>query len=179
VIEVVEYDEAWPLWFEQLRVRYRRLLADLAVVGIEHVGSTSVPGLAAKPVIDVDIVVERNDVRAALAALVAAGFESRGDLGVVDRYAVQLADDPIRTNTYVIVRGSLSLRNHLAVRDELRSNPLLRDEYGALKRRLASETGDIDDYVGRKSPLLQHILERAGFTEAELADVARANVPNA
>ncbi len=175
MIEVVDYDVEWPLRFAQLRTRYERLLRDVEVVSIEHVGSTSVPGLAAKPVVDVDIVVRRDDVEAALAALVAAGFESRGELGIADRFAVRAPDGWTATNTYVVVAGSLALRNHLAARAVLRSDPVLRDEYGTLKRQLAAQTDDIEVYVGGKSPLLQQILERAGLSETELAAIAAAN----
>ena len=176
MIEVVDYDDDWPLLFDQLRTQYERLLLDVRVVSIEHVGSTSVSGLAAKPVVDVDIVVRREDVEAALASLVAAGFESRGDLGIIDRFAVRAPDGWVATNTYVVVEGSLALRNHLAVRAVLRSDPALRDEYGRLKRQLAGLTDDIEAYVDGKSPLLQEILERAGLSETELVEIAAANL---
>ena len=176
MIEVVDYDERWPELFGQLRNRYRGLLDGVEVVAIEHVGSTSVPGLAAKPVIDVDIVVEREHLTAALDALADAGFELRGDLGIADRQSVVDVGEVIGTNTYVVVAGSLALRNHLAVRDLLRADAGLRAEYGALKRRLASSTDDIDRYVEAKSPVLQRILARAGMSEDDRARIADANV---
>jgi GrpB-like predicted nucleotidyltransferase (UPF0157 family) len=78
---------------------------------------------------------------------------------------------------YVVVDGALSLRNHLAIRDALRSDRSLRVRYGALKLRLSSETHDIDTYVARKSRLLLGILRDAGFTDDELTAVAKANAP--
>ena len=177
-IEVVGYDERWPAWFEELRARYEAALEDVAVSSIEHVGSTSVPGLAAKPVIDIDIVVERDDVAAAVGALEAIGYVSLGEMGIADRWAVRAPVDSVRTNTYVVVAGSLALRNHLAVRDTLRSDDSLRDEYGALKMRLAAETDDFDVYVPAKSPVLQRALAAAGLSDEELATIEADNHPN-
>jgi GrpB-like predicted nucleotidyltransferase (UPF0157 family) len=94
----------------------QRVLSDVLrstqVVSIEHVGSTSVPGLAAKPIIDIDIVVSGEDVVAASEALTRIGFVPRGDLGVPDRYAFFAPKNFFPTHTYVVVDGCLSLRNH-------------------------------------------------------------------
>jgi GrpB-like predicted nucleotidyltransferase (UPF0157 family) len=104
MIAVVDYDPAWPERFDALRAEYAGALsaARVPVVAIEHVGSTSVPGLAAKPIIDCDIVVEEPDVAAAAAVLVSLGFAPLGELGIPQRWAF---DEPRRlagTNTYVI-----------------------------------------------------------------------------
>jgi GrpB-like predicted nucleotidyltransferase (UPF0157 family) len=175
VIEVVDYDERWPMQFEILCDRYRAALAGLPVVAIEHVGSTSVPGLAAKPIIDVDIVVPAAAVDAAIAALAAIGYEPLGEIGVPQRWAFLAPAGEIRTNTYVVVDGCMSLRNHLAVRAVLRDDEALRAEYAALKQRLAGELGDIDDYVAAKSDILQRILEQAGITSEERAVISEIN----
>jgi GrpB-like predicted nucleotidyltransferase (UPF0157 family) len=175
VIDVVDYDDRWPIEFERLRARYQRALAGVTVIGIEHVGSTSVPGLAAKPVIDVDIIVLASAVDEAIAALTAIGYESLGELGVPHRWMCRAPEGEIRTNTYVVVDGSLSLRNHLAVRDVLRVDEVLRAEYAALKKRLARDVADIDEYIEGKSPVLQRILERAGFTDDERAQIDEVN----
>jgi GrpB-like predicted nucleotidyltransferase (UPF0157 family) len=134
VIQVVEYDPTWPRRFEQLRREYADTMAaaGVPVVAIEHVRSSSVPGLAAKPVIDCDIVVAEQDVPAASATLVDLGFKPRGELGIPLRWAFEEPGRLAGTNTYVVVDGCLSLRNHLAVRDILRSDPVLRDEYAAV-----------------------------------------------
>jgi GrpB-like predicted nucleotidyltransferase (UPF0157 family) len=91
-------------------------VAGVTVIAIEHVGSTSVPGLAAKPVIDCDIVVRESDVAPGSDVLVSLGFTPEGDLGIPQRWAFR---EPARlsgTHTYVTVAGSLSLCNHLALR---------------------------------------------------------------
>ena len=125
MIEVVEYDGEWPRRFEMLRERYAVALAALAVpvVAIEHVGSTSVPGLAAKPVIDCDIVVAPEHVEGASAVLVDLGFRPLGELGIPLRWAFKEPADWPQTHTYVVVDGALSFHNHLAVREALRTDP--------------------------------------------------------
>ena len=107
----------------------------MPVVAIEHVGSTAVPGLAAKPVIDCDIVVAGPDVAAASQVLAGLGFTPEGELGIPLRWAFKEPERLAPTNTYVVVQGSLSLRNHIAVRDILRADPDLRDQYAAVKRK--------------------------------------------
>jgi hypothetical protein len=97
------------------------------VLALEHVGSTAVPGLAAKPIIDCDIVVDADDVDAAARVLVSLGFAPLGELGISERWAFREPSRLAGTNTYVIVAGSLSLRNHLCVRDTLRADDSLRD----------------------------------------------------
>lgn len=177
-IEVVAYDPRWPSRFARIRDSLREALDDVPVVSIEHVGSTSVPGLAAKPVIDVDVVIAREHLEAAIDAFVAAGYEHRGDLGIPDRYAMR-APEGVRRNVYLVVDGSLALRNHLAVRDRLRADSALARTYGALKQRLAGETDEVDDYVARKSEVLLSILAAAGFASAELDAVRTANASTA
>jgi GrpB-like predicted nucleotidyltransferase (UPF0157 family) len=175
MIEVVDYDDRWPADFEILRARYEAALAGVPVFSIEHVGSTSVAGLAAKPVIDVDIVVPDDAVSAAIAALAAIGYEPVGEMGVPQRWYCRAPAGGTRTNTYVTVEGCLSLRNHLAVRDILRTDEALRAEYSEVKQRLARELDDIDEYVEKKSGILQRILERAGLTEEERTTIADIN----
>jgi GrpB-like predicted nucleotidyltransferase (UPF0157 family) len=174
VITVVDYDPAWPERFEGLRAEYSAAMAaaGVPVVAIEHVGSTSVPGLAAKPVIDCDIVVREADVAAASGVLVSLGFTPLGDLGVPQRWAFRAPARFVRTNTYVIVDGCLSLRNHRAVRDVLRADQGLRDEYAAVKKQAGARLDHLDDYVVAKNDIVQKILAAAGLTDAERACIA-------
>jgi GrpB-like predicted nucleotidyltransferase (UPF0157 family) len=132
------------------------------VVAIEHIGSTSVPGLVARPVIDCDIVLEEQDVPAAAATLGWLGFDPLGELGVLLRWAFKEPKRLAGTNTYVVVEGSLPLRNHLAVRDILRSDPALRDEYAEVKRRL-SVSENIDEYGQGKKAIIHKLLAAAGL----------------
>ncbi len=175
MIEIVDYDPAWSGWFENLRERYVRALAGVSWVAIEHVGSTAVEGLAAKPIIDIDIVVTAEHVADAGAALEHIGYVALGEMGISDRWAFREPPGAHRTNTYVVVEGSLALRNHLGVRDALRADHALRDEYATVKQQLAASIVDRDLYVEGKSALLRKVLERVGLAEDERAAIEEIN----
>lgn len=164
--------------FEQVATVLRTALAEVPSAAVEHVGSTSVPGLAAKPIIDIDVVVDPDDLPAAIAALETLGYVHRGDLGVTDRDAFNAPDEDPRRHVYVCRRGTLNVRNHLAVRAVLRSRPDLRDEYGAVKTALASEPDmDIDTYIAGKSAVLQKVLGVSDLTREERLQILRLNDP--
>lgn len=180
MIEVVEYDAAWPRRFESLKKEYSAALArsEVEVVAIEHVGSTSVPGLAAKPIIDCDIVVTAEHVAPACDVLVTLGFRPLGELGIRQRWAFKEPPRLNGTNTYVVVDGSLSLRNHLRLRDTLRANAELRDRYSVVKLRVGAAAGSIEEYGQGKSAVIQEILAAAGFTDDERRVIDAAQVPS-
>lgn len=180
MVLVVEYDPAWPDQFEALRREYAAALdaAGVPVVTIEHVGSTAVPGQAAKPVIDVDIVVEQPDITAGSEVLTRLGFRPLGELGIPDRWAFSPPHRFGETNTYVVLRDSLALRNHLAVRDALRAHPRLRDEYSRVKHAVAATAAGIEEYGRGKNATVQAILAAAGLTDAEWESIAGNVVPS-
>lgn len=174
--DVVAYDPDWPEWFERIRSELVEALRAVPVVAIEHVGSTAVPGLVAKPVIDIDVVVDSDQVESAICALEAIDYRHRGDLGVPERHSMAAPDDAPRRHVYVVVNGSLALRNHLAVRDVLRTSPELRAEYGRIKLELSQrEFGSGDDYVAGKSAVIQKILEQGGIGSEELLAIRDIN----
>jgi len=179
VIAVLDYDPAWAQRYAALRDEYAAAMsgAGVPVQAIEHVGSTSVPGLAAKPTIDCDIVVAEEDVAAASQVLVGLGFRPEGELGIPLRWAFKEPERLAGTNTYVVVAGSLALRNHLAVRDILRADPALRDQYAAVKKQVGSTAADIYEYGRGKNAMIQQILATAGLTEAERASINGNQVP--
>lgn len=168
MITVDGYDPAWPERFAALREEYAAALASagVPVVAIEHVGSTSVPGLAAKPVIDCDIVVCHAHVAAAGDVLVSLGFTQLGELGRPGRHAFTEPARLAGTNTCVMANGCLPLRNHLAVRDVLRADAALRDEYATVKRQAAIHAADLDEYTRAKSGVVRKILAAAGLDDA-------------
>lgn len=180
MIEVVDYDPSWPSEFERLRRLYADALsaADVPTVSIEHVGSTAVPGLAAKPLLDIDIVVVPDQVERASDVLVGLGFTPQGELGIPLRWAFAPPDGWTRTNTYVVIDGCLSLRNHFAVRDALRADPGLRDRYGAVKRQAAVSAADLEEYGRGKNAMVQDILRAAGLTDEERASIDASQVPS-
>lgn len=179
-VEVVPYSPSWLAQFEQVASDLRQALAGLVTARVEHVGSTSVPGLAAKPIVDIDVIVDEAEVSAAVADLGSAGYVHRGDLGVADREAFHAPDAKPRRNVYVCRAGTLNVRNHLAVRDVLRAREDLRDEYGAVKLALAAEPDmDIDTYIARKSAVLQKVLAESDLTADERLQILRLNDPAA
>jgi GrpB-like predicted nucleotidyltransferase (UPF0157 family) len=180
VITVTEYDPAWPGRFERLRQEYTAAMAaaSVPVVAIEHVGSTSVPGLAAKPIIDCDIVVAEQHVAAASQALTGLGFRPLGELGIPLRWAFREPERLAGTATYVIVAGSLSLRNHLAVRAILRARADLREQYAAVKKQVGAVAVDIDEYGRGKNAMVQQLLAAAGLSEADRASIDACQVPS-
>ena len=173
---VVDYDPSWPEVFERLRAHIWPALSDVALT-VEHVGSTSVPGLAAKPIIDMTIVVPtESEIPVAIGRLATLGYVHRGNLGVEGREAFHSPDGLPKHHLYLCPHNSLGLRNHLAVRDYLRSHPETACEYGQLKKRLARDfPHDIDSYIDGKTDLILKILQAANFPTAELDAVERVN----
>lgn len=110
--------------------------------------------------------------------LVSQGFTPLGELGIPQRWAFKAPARLSPTNTYVVVDGSLALRNHLAVRDLLRTDAALRDEYAAVKRQAGARAANIDEYGQAKTSVVQKILAAAGLTEAERASIAGDQVPS-
>jgi GrpB-like predicted nucleotidyltransferase (UPF0157 family) len=115
-VHVVAYDPEWPQIFERIRSYVWPTVHDVAI-DVEHIGSTSVPGLSAKPVIDACIVVAtRRDVKACIDRLASIGYVHRGNLGVPEREAFRRPDKLPRHHLYLSQRDSLSLKNHLGFR---------------------------------------------------------------
>lgn len=173
---ILDYDPSWPDVFEALRRAVWAAVCDIAL-SVEHVGSTAVSGLAAKPVIDMDIVVDALEkVPAAIARLAELGYVHAGNLGIEDREAFNAPDGLPPHHLYVCVEGSAALLNHLALRDFLRSNPAAAAEYGRLKKQLAAQfPNDIDSYVAGKTAYLLQVLRSAGLPEFLLRRIRDAN----
>jgi GrpB-like predicted nucleotidyltransferase (UPF0157 family) len=129
------------------------------------VGSTSVPGLAAKPIIDMDIVVpSENEVHPIIERLARAGYQWRGDLGVAGREAFRLdIDEGLPPHhLYLVVENNRTHMDHWLLRDLLRADGEAREQYAALKRQSVElAAGDIDVYVAGKATLVAELLARA------------------
>jgi GrpB-like predicted nucleotidyltransferase (UPF0157 family) len=162
-ILVVEYDRAWPVAFAALRAPIEEALRGVALV-IEHVGSTAVPGLAAKPIIDIDAVVPSPaEIPMAIDRLASMGYVHSGNLGIEGREAFESPAALPAHHLYLCVKGGSALANHLAVRDYLRRDPATAAEYGRLKMRLAEQfPHDIESYMAAKTDFLAAILRTAG-----------------
>ena len=173
---VVDCDPSWPADFERLRAAIWPCVADVATA-IEHVGSTAVPGLPAKPVIDMTIIVPTAAaMRGAIDQLATIGYRHRGDLGVPGREAFDGPRGTPAHHLYACVAGNDGLRNHLAVRDHLRANPAAARAYGALKKELAQRfPDDIDGYVAGKTEFIVAILAKEGFSADRVAEIRAIN----
>ena len=130
---------------------------------IEHVGSTSVPGLAAKPVIDIDVVIESEDhLQEVASRLASIGYEARGDLGVRGRYAFSSPPHLPDHHLYVCARDNAELHRHLALRDYLRRHPEKAAAYSRLKQSLAqAHPFDRDAYTEGKTSWIEKALKLA------------------
>lgn len=163
-IVVVDYDPTWPDRFEQVRAHVWPAVEDVAL-RVDHVGSTSVPGLAAKPIIDIDIVVaSERDIRPVIERVRDAGYRWRGELGVAGRHAfTPLRDLGLpKHHLYLVVENNRAYLDHVLLRDLLRSDEGARERYGALKRaNVDLAAGDMDLYVAAKASLVAELLTRA------------------
>ncbi len=161
-VVVVDYDPAWPNQFRSLRGRIAGVLR-LMASAIEHVGSTSVPGLPSKPIIDIDVLlapdVQLSEANARLARI---GYVHQGDLSMPGREAYLTPPGSIPHRLYVCPPQSRSFRNHVALRNYLRYHPVLAREYGDLKRSLVLRfPDDRAAYEIGKSELVDEITRRA------------------
>ena len=162
-IKVVDYDPRWPALFEQHRLEIAALLDGLAA-DIHHIGSTAVPGLAAKPKLDIDAVLASpGDVPAALQRLREAGFTFHGDpYGDLRWTFTRDGHDGYGIRLYVCAAGNPAHLDRIRFRDHLRADPRAAAAYDRLKRRLAAGAqGDWDHYTGGKSGFVEDILAQA------------------
>jgi GrpB-like predicted nucleotidyltransferase (UPF0157 family) len=158
---MAEYDSEWPARFEALRDRIATALGPLALA-IEHVGSTSVPGMCAKPIVDLDVVVRPEDIAAAIAAVEALGYRHEGNLGVEGREAFRWVAEFPEHHLYVCPRGSPALERHLLIRDYLRRHPDEARQYAQLKKQLAQKYhGNRTKYQAAKAEFVDGLLEKA------------------
>ena len=167
---VQKYNPEWPSWFARIREVLEASLKGTCLT-IEHVGSTSIPGMIAKPIIDIDIVIATGrfeDIRQKLAQL---GYIHEGDLGITGREAFDLRDDELRSklpphHLYVCAEDSDELRRHLAFRDFLRGSPQYTQQLSQLKWDLAEEfDNDKEAYMEGKSDLVRQITALALTTQ--------------
>jgi GrpB-like predicted nucleotidyltransferase (UPF0157 family) len=171
-VEVTDPDPAWPRQYDDLAGRIREALG-WRVLQLEHVGSTSVPELAAKPVIDIDLTVaDPQRERDYLPALETIGF--RLVIREPWRYGHRaLVADQLRCNLHVYGLGNPELVRHRIFRDWLRGNPEERERYAAAKRQAASAANvageHIMQYNGRKQQVIREIYHRA-FAAAGLLE---------
>lgn len=156
-IVIVEYDPGWPERYERERERIVSALGERAV-SVEHVGSTAVPGLAAKPIVDVLVAVDDPDDAVVLERLLDAGYELR----VVEPGHRMVRTPELDVHVHVWGVGDGEVARLLAFRERLRASGADRAEYERLKRELARRAwADMNEYADAKGPLIEAILARS------------------
>jgi len=162
---VVPYNEQWKTDFETIKQYLLSAINDV-IIGIEHIGSTSVDGLSAKPVIDIDVVIKDYSVfDTVVEKLATLGYIHEGNLGIKDREAFDYkADvDLPKHHLYVCPEFSAELRRHITFRDYLRNNSDAILKYSKVKEEAARLFPDsIDDYIAYKSPCIEEIYKKCG-----------------
>jgi GrpB-like predicted nucleotidyltransferase (UPF0157 family) len=163
---VEPYNPEWPRWFTQIQALLYRSLAG-TYYAIEHVGSTAVPAMTAKPIIDIDVVQREGMFVEIKQRLESLGYLHNGDQGVPKREAFKLEDDSLRSvipahHLYVCPADNAELRRHLAFREYLRAHPSAVERLSALKLAVAAEVGDDRDaYQQGKAWLVEELLAAA------------------
>jgi len=160
-VTIAEYDPRWPSLYEEEKARILGLLGDI-VLDIQHVGSTAVPGLGAKPIIDIVVAVPHlAAVDECIQPLTALGYEFKGEAGVPGR--LFLGKGAPRTHHLHMVRHDSDLwKYYILFRDFLRTHPDEARQYHELKKQLAARFGaDREAYTEGKTQFIESVLARA------------------
>ncbi|PKM66579.1 MAG: hypothetical protein CVU94_07455 [Firmicutes bacterium HGW-Firmicutes-19] len=160
-VTCVDYDPNWQVEFVKVKHALFGLLKD-TVIAIEHVGSTSVVGCAAKPILDIDLVIENHsDFDSVKRILESVGFAHRGDQGIQGREVFKrlFEDEFMAYHLYCCQKDSLELLRHLSLKAYLTDHPKVRDAYGELKKNLAEQfPEEILDYMEGKDEFVKQML---------------------
>jgi len=159
---VQPYNPEWPAWFTQMQAFVAPALTDV-VHTMEHVGSTAIPGMTAKPIIDIDIIVERTVCPLVIERLATLCYFHRGDLGIPEREAFALADPQVKASLpphhlYVCITGAAALRDHLCFRDFMRAHPQWVERLSRHKEELCRvHDNDLQAYIDGKAAMVREI----------------------
>jgi GrpB-like predicted nucleotidyltransferase (UPF0157 family) len=178
-VKVVEYDPAWPELYERERDLIGGSLGDL-VAAIEHVGSTAVPGLGAKPIIDMMIGLRGLvDGEACVGPLEELGYEYKGEFGIPGRlYFRKIVEGKRRYQIHMVEAGSDFWERHLLFRDYLRGHPDEAVDYYELKVRLAAEFGtDREGYTEAKTEFIRSMEAKARGTPSAMGQASACRQP--
>ena len=161
-VRLLPHDEHWHQLFDEEKARLQDVIGEF-VLSIEHVGSTSVCGIAAKPILDMAVAIEnQGNGEKCVAPLENIGYEYRGENGIAGRFYFNKGF-PARTHhLHILPADSEDLKNHLAFRDYLLQNPRAAQEYDRLKKDLAEKyPNDREAYLDGKAEFVQKILKAA------------------
>ncbi|HOF89835.1 MAG TPA: GrpB family protein, partial [Armatimonadota bacterium] len=161
-VRLVEHHPRWAALFLAASAELQRLVGDL-VVDIQHIGSTSVPGLPAKPILDIDVALHsRDDLPAIITALTHHDYIDRGDGGTNGGYLLvrDIQPDVRAIHLHLMESTDKQWRDDLAFRDALRGDAVLRERYAALKRDLVRQfPDDRKSYTAGKHEFIQRTLK--------------------
>lgn len=180
-IRVEPHNSEWKFEFRKALEFYRNLLSGMSVK-IEHVGSTSVEGLWAKPILDIDLIVNSSkESKEVINKLAEVGYEHIGNYGVEGREAFRYSDNNTHINwmahnLYVCLEGTENVVNHLMLRNHLRNNQYAVEAYSKVKRELAEKfPEDIDAYIDGKTELIVSFLRKEGMGKEALDRITDIN----
>ncbi len=160
-VRLTAHSENWARMFEEEAAVLRRIFGE-NVVTFEHFGSTAVPGLPAKPVIDMMCIVQSiEQIDACNEEMAALGYDVAGEWGIPGRRLFRKGGDNRTHHIHAYEVGSLQISRHLVVRDYLRAHPEEVERYGQLKETLAQRWDDTRDYSLAKKPFVQALEQRA------------------
>ncbi|MBR4083106.1 MAG: GrpB family protein [Lachnospiraceae bacterium] len=164
-VVVQSYNKAWKDNFIDIKAEIQDALGELALE-IEHVGSTSVEGLSAKPIIDIDVVIKEEMLDDVITALKRIGYRHEGNLGIAGREAFKYEgkEHLQKHHLYVCPQDSAELKRHITFRDYLCSHPEAVREYSRIKEEGASLYPlDMAKYIEHKSPFIERIYTEIGI----------------
>jgi len=166
-VSLVPWDAAWPARFAEARAAILAACEGV-VLGVEHIGSTSIPGIGAKPYLDIMPGLRTfEDGERMVAAMASLGYVYRGEYGISGRhyFSKHIHDDPHmwKHNVHSHVIGCADWERHVAFRDALRADDALRDEYWRLKLELAARhPADVQAYADAKSEFVDRVIAAHG-----------------
>jgi len=161
VVKLVPYTAEWKRFFELEKTSLLAVLSPY-VLDIQHAGSTSIPGMLAKPIVDIAIAVaDFDEARVCVPLIEGLGYEYRGELGIPRRHYFHKGD-PRTFHIHMLERDSLEWENHLLFRDYLCQHPQAAKEYAELKLRLALKyPRDREAYLDGKAAFIQQVIQLA------------------
>jgi GrpB-like predicted nucleotidyltransferase (UPF0157 family) len=180
------YNPNWATEFKELKSCLLEKLFGLNI-DVQHVGSTAIPNLPAKPILDIDLIIHDKSLLTKISKrLENIGYTNKGEQGITGRFAFRQTSEyiPVKGNNkewqkhhlYVSYSDSLALKNHLLFREALLSDRKLVVQYATLKINLTKETGMTKEkYTNRKTDFIISILSKIGFDESELDEITNAN----
>ena len=165
VVELFPHNELWHELFAGEKGRLQNSIGEM-ILAIEHIGSTSICGISAKPILDIAVGIEKySDGEKCIKLLKDLGYEYRGEHGISGRHYF-VKGEPRTHHLHMVALNSDFWRSHLLFRDYLRRNPAAAGEYDKLKKELSEKyQNDRDAYLGGKADFIEKILKIARLQE--------------